>query len=119
RPHEVDVDDRLEAVGAQPGDRHRKVAGRVVHQDVEAAEALEHGVDGGGHLVVAAHVTHRVHRVDTGGGERIDGGAQVLLLAAADGDPRAVLAEHVRCVQAETRRPAGDEGDAALQQVGS
>jgi len=87
----------------------------VVDQDVDPAGAGHEGVGGGGDLVRPGDVEDDPVDGVALGGQIALGAAQRVAVQIGDGDHRARLGESGDAGQADAARPAGDQGDTAVQ----
>ena len=119
RAGEVDVDDLgpfLVGQVVEVRERDRFVVGRVVDQDVEPAEALDHVVDHRLHLVALRHVAAERRRADLMLLEVAHHAVGlVLALGIDDRDVTALCRERVTDALAQSAIAASDDGDLALQ----
>ena len=131
-PREAHVADELRPPGLEPllvvdlvedGPPHRRGVGgaRVVDEDVDAAEALDHpgdeALDGGGIAEIAAARMHAGAR-GRAAGEARAGRLEPAGVERADGDVAPLLGEHLGRRVADAAAPAADQrhppGDAEL-----
>jgi len=68
---------------------------------------------------VTPHVADAEDGLNPGLPQRRNGRLQAVFFSAADGDARAVAAQHPRGFQTEAGGAPGDQGHLPLQQVGS
>src|SRR5271155_5138686 len=106
--HKVDVDHRLEPVGAEAADRHGEVSRRIVDHDVELTERSQHFLDDSRHLVGTAHVTNAVGRLNPLLPQRRNRGLEVGFLPAADSDASPMTAQYPSDLQPQPGSAAGD-----------
>ena len=97
------------------GIRERRTAG-VVHEDVEAAEALHRRGDESADGVVLVEVAGIGEHVHAGGGaDLLRGFLEIGLRAAADREVHAFFRQRLRARAAEAFAGAADDGDLPLQ----
>src|SRR2546430_1065320 len=100
-PDHVDVQYAQPLVVAVHGDVPHGADPGVVHHDVQPAEPLDHGVDGGFDLDVVGDVDLDAH----------DAVREPLRFQIEGGDPGSPAAEQIRRGQTYSRRTAGDDRD--------
>jgi len=113
---QVHVDDLLPAAQRRVLDGVGPGRAGVVHQHVDAAEAVAGLGDEAGHVVGGGDVAgepraaHAALALEVGGGP-----LAALAVASADDDVRAQLGERVGHLQADAGGAAGDDRDAAVE----
>jgi hypothetical protein len=87
----------------------------IVHQDVDASEAVGGGGDHGGRLVGVGDVAGDRDRLAAVGGEHVGGAAQLVGVTGAQHDAAALPPQLTRDQQAEAARRPRDQRDLTTQ----
>src|SRR5690606_18744651 len=96
-------------VGVEEGPLHRLDHAGVVHQQVDAVETADDGVDGAGHVVAVGHVGADADRHDVVAPALRDYGVEPLLITGQQAHAHAALGQADRQFSADAAAGAGDQ----------
>ena len=111
----VGVDDTGPLLGGHLGDRHERADARVVHHDVEAAEASLRLRDGCGHRRIVAHVDDDGVHLTGCPLQALFRRLQIRGTAAGDDHVHAPRDQRLSDAESDAFRAAGDERDLSAQ----